>query len=250
MKQRHLGKYGPAIILFAFLIFSMNAWNQSAETRHNATDTIPKTDKKIKNIDDVIIELDKATIELEKIDWNKMKKEIEEATKKIDVTKMKIQLENELKQIDAQKIKSDVEKAISEIDMQKLKIELQASLAKVDVEKIKSDIQKIKTEDLQKIEIELKNIKPEIERSLNEAKVEIELAKKELSEYRNFISSLENDGLINKKDGYTIEHRKGELIINGQKQSSEVYNKNKDFLDKHKSFKIRQTDNDFIIDKD
>jgi len=40
------------------------------------------------------------------------------------------------------------------------------------------------------------------------------------------------------------------LIINGKKQSAEVYNKNREFLEKHKSFKIRQTDNDFDIDKE
>jgi hypothetical protein len=215
----------------------------------NATDTIPKNEKKSKNLDDVIIELDKATIELEKIDWNKMKREIEEATKKIDIAKMKMELEKELKEIDASKIKADVEKAMKEIDMEKMKTELQAALAKVDVEKIRSDIQKIKTEDLKKIEVELNNIKPEIERSLKEAKIEIESAKKELSEYRGFITNLEKDGLINKKEGYTLEHRNGELIINGKKQSAEVYNKNKEFLEKHKSFKISQNDIDLRIDK-
>jgi len=101
------------------------------------------------------------------------------------------------------------------------------------------------------MEKELKNIGPEIEKSLKDAKVEIEKAKVELKEYKGFVDGLEKDGLISKKDGYKVKHKDGELFINGKKQSSDVYNKYRSFLEKHKSFNIDdEAGDDFNIDID
>ena len=64
------------------------------------------------------------------------------------------------------------------------------------------------------------------------------------------MDGLEKDGLINKKDGYTIKHKNGELIINGKVQPEGVYNKYRGFLEKHKTLTIEKSDNDFNIDFD
>jgi len=61
---------------------------------------------------------------------------------------------------------------------------------------------------------------------------------------------LEEDGLINKKEEYTIKHRNGELIINGKVQPETVYNKYRNFLEKHKTLTIEKSDDDFNIDVD
>ena len=122
------------------------------------------------------------------------------------------------------------------MDMEKLKMEL--------------DMDKMKVE-MKNVEKELKNLGPEIEKSLKNAKVEIEKAKLELKEYKTFVDGLEKDGLINKKEGYTVKHKDSELFINGKKQPSNVYNKYRSFLEKHKSFNIDdEAGDDFNIDID
>ena len=85
---------------------------------------------------------------------------------------------------------------------------------------------------------------------MEKAKVDIEKAKVEMREYKSFVDGLEKDGLINKRDGYSIEHKNGELIINGKKQPADVYNKYRSFLEKHKKFNIKKTDDNFNINND
>ena len=82
----------------------------------------------------------------------------------------------------------------------------------------------------------MKEIKPKVEEELKKAKVEIEKAKQDIKEYKAFEDGLEKDGLINKKENYSIEHKNGQLIINGKVQSNDVYNKYRSFLEKHKQF--------------
>ena len=64
------------------------------------------------------------------------------------------------------------------------------------------------------------------------------------------MDGLERDGLINKKDNYSIKHKDGKLIINDKEASEETYNKYRSFLEKHKKFKIEKNEDDFDIDMD
>jgi hypothetical protein len=61
---------------------------------------------------------------------------------------------------------------------------------------------------------------------------------------------LDNDGLINKKEGYTLKHKDGDLFINGKKASEQTYSKYRNFLENHKKFNIEKSDDDFDIDMD
>lgn len=257
MKQLRPSMYVPVLFVTALLILSTAAWNQNSERAHSAqTDTLPKKSKKITDIDDVLKELDKGTVELDnvlkEIDWKSLEADLKVSLNdiKIDKEKIKKDIEISLKGIDVTKIKLDIEKSLKEIDLAKLKIEVDASLSKIDWDKIKEDIEKVKEIDLKKIEIDLKGLKPEIEESLAAAKVDIEKAKRELTEYKEFINTLEKEGAISKKEGYKIEHRDGTLIINDKKQSAEVYNKFRTFLEKHKTFTLKKDLNDFDIDMD
>jgi metal-dependent hydrolase (beta-lactamase superfamily II) len=126
--------------------------------------------------------------------------------------------------------------------VQKLKMQANEELAKVDMEKIKTQMEELKKTDFTKIEKEMKDLKPKIDAELGKAKLEIEKAKTELKEYKAFEDGLQQDGLINKDGAYTIEHKDGELIINGKVQPEAVYNKYKKFLDKHKKFKLKKDD--------
>ena len=65
--------------------------------------------------------------------------------------------------------------------------------------------------ELSKVKKDLKKIGPEIEKELQKAKVEIEKAKVEMKEYKSLVDGLEKDGLITKKDGYSIKHKDGKL---------------------------------------
>jgi hypothetical protein len=64
------------------------------------------------------------------------------------------------------------------------------------------------------------------------------------------VDGLEKDGLIDKKKGYTIEHKDGKLLINEKEASAQTYEKYRSFLEKHKKFNIEKDDNDFDIDMD
>ena len=121
---------------------------------------------------------------------------------------------------------------------------------KIEIDRIKDiDMSKMQL-DMEKMQTELSKIGPEIEKSLENAKVGIEKAKAEMKEYKEFVDGLEKDGLINKKEEYTIKHDNGELFINGKKANDVTYKKYRSFLDKHKKFTIEKSDDDFNIDID
>jgi copper chaperone CopZ len=225
--------------LVLLLALSLTARNQTTPpAKQTAIDTVPKREKKIKDLDEALLELDKSHIEIEKslksIDWSKIEKDINESLRNIDVSK----------------INADVKNALKEIDVAKLKAEIDASIAKIDFDKIKVDIEKIKEIDLEKIRVDIEKIKPDIELTIKGAKEGIEKAKKELTEYKSFVDDLEKDGLINKKEPYTIEHKKAQLIINGKVQPADVYARYRLFLEKHEGITIKKTADDFDIDED
>jgi copper chaperone CopZ len=276
------------IAIAASMILSTTAWNQSASPRQkNTKDTIPKkSEKKIRDLDEAIEELERGSMQLEKemsakewekiekeisqsikeIDFDKIKVEVDKALKEVDVAKIQaevekslkdidiaeinVQVENAIKDVDMVKIQADIEKSLNEVNVAKIKVEVDASLAKVDMENIRKEIERIKETDFEKIEIELQKIKPEIEKSMKEAKAGIEKAKIELKEYKTFVDGLEKDGLIDKKATYTLEHKNGVLKINGKTQPTDVYSKYRNFLEKHKDFTLKKDDDDFIIDID
>jgi hypothetical protein len=60
---------------------------------------------------------------------------------------------------------------------------------------------------------------------MEHARTGLEKAKKEITLLKEFTSELEKDGLVDRKKGYTIEIKSGEMYINGVKQSKEVNDK-------------------------
>ena len=275
MSKSFLKMQLPLMLIVSALMVTLVAWKEDrfAQSKFQASDTVPiKSEKKIKNIDEAIKELEKAQVELERtiknipvpsIDVQKMQLEIQKSMKEIDTEKLKIQIDLALKEInpekikaqvdaamkeiDAEKIKASVAEGIKEIDAQKIKMQVQEAMAQIDMEKINAEIAEFKKTELPKIEVELKNLKPQIEAELKKAKTEVEKAKKEMQDYKAFEDGLANDDLINKKEGYTIEHKDGKLIINGKTQPQAVYNKYRSFLDNHKKFKLEKNENDFDL---
>ena len=165
------------------------------------------------------------------------------------MVKMKGELQKALEGVDAEKIQAELAQALKELDLAKIKTEIQSSLAQVDMEKIQSEMHRLQEVDMKKLQEGLKNIQPEIEKSLREARVSMDNAKKELTAYKTLINALEKDGLLN-KDNYTIEYKKGELFINGKKQPESIKKKYSNFLKDRKDFTIRKEGDDFNIDND
>jgi chromosome segregation ATPase len=266
------------VLLVTGLTVGLVSWGHKQDSgRYQQTinDTVPKTkpadrEKKIRDLDDVLDELDRADM---KVNMEKVQKELEESMKKLDMDKIKMEIDRAMKEVDMEKIKKEVEESMSKIDFDKIKTEMaqamkeidaakiqkeiQESLAKVEWDKMKVEMDKVKNIDMKKVEEEMErakkemqDMKPRLEKEMEKAKIEIEKAKVEIKEYKEFVNGLENDGLINKKEGYTLKHKDGELFINRKKASEQIYSKYRSFLEKHKKFNIEKNDDDFDINMD
>lgn len=223
--------------------------------RQQTHDTIPpKKDKKIRDLDEAIAELENIDM---KAHMDKAMAEVDRAMKEIDGEKIRLEVERAMREVDFNKIKAEVDKAMKEVDFAKIEREIKESLAKIDWDKMKAELDEVKKIELSEMEAslaeareEMKKIGPEIEKELQKAKVEIEKAKAEMKEYKSFVDGLEKDGLINKKEGYSIKHKDGKLTINDKEASAKTYEKYRSFLEKHKKINIEKNNNDFDIDMD
>ncbi|MBS1653620.1 MAG: hypothetical protein JSU05_02155 [Bacteroidetes bacterium] len=237
-------KFLLPVMAVAGISLSLVAWQKSPDramaSKSTFFDTIPKEnrEKKVRNLDDVIDQLDAAEMS---INMQKVQKEIDEAMKNIDVQKMKIDMQKAMQEVDVEKIKKEVEESVARIDWDKMKQQM-AEVQKIDMNKLDKEMKDVQNQ--------MEKLKPELEKTMQKAKKQMAKAKAEMMEYKSFTEGLEKDGLISKKDGYTLKHKDGEFFINGTKQPESVYNKYKTFLEKHKSFTIKQTDDDFDIEND
>jgi len=254
----------PVTVVACFSIILLS-WGGQKQTSHqkseqSITDTVPKNnaDKKIHDLDDVLDELDRAEF---KVDMEKVNAQLKEAMKQIDMAKIQMNLDKAMKEVDMEKIKADVERATHDINAAEIDKAVKESLASVDWEKmnkqIKEQMDEVKKIDMRKLDAhmkklndQMKDLGPKIEKEMEKAKISIERAKAEMKEYQGFVDGLEKDGLINKKEPYTIQHKNGELIINGKKQPADVYNKYRTFLKKHEKFTIKKSVDDFNIYND
>ena len=257
-------------VLAIGLVVGLASWDQQQipggqRQGQNPTDTLPKkkkaTDKKVQDLDDILNELNTIDINVE---MDKVQSELTKALKEIDLEKIQLDVEKSMKDIDFDKIRKEIEESMKSIDVEKMKKDIQESFAKIDLDKIKIELDEMKKVNLDKLEVEmkdlqeeLKKIKPQIEKELANVKIDLEGAKAgiektkaEIKEYKEFVDGLEKDGLINKKENYTISHENGILTVNGKKVSEQVYSKYRSFLQKHDKFNIEKNADDFDIDMD
>jgi len=261
MKRTFL-KQLPLLVLVGGLVATVVSFAQTSSSAQTSTrnDTIPKKQKQVRDLDEALMEIDKGEIELNKamreIDHEKIEREIREAMKGMDVdmAKMKEDLAKAMKDIDMQKINAEVQKELAgmqkelkEVDVEKIRKEVQASLASVDMEKVKAELGKVKEIDFSQMKKELEAIRPEIEKSLQAAKKDIEKARVEITAYKNLVNALEQDGLLKKGENYKVEYKNGELTVNGKKLSADQTKKYSEYLNGKDNFTIQQEDDDFSI---
>ena len=134
----------PLMILVGALMISLVAWKEDkfSQTKSPATDTLPKKqDRKIKNLDDALEELEKAQVDLERsikempipaIDFQKMQAELNKALKEIDTEKMKLEVEKAMKEFNSEKIKEQMEQAIRQLDQEKIKASMAEAMKELD----------------------------------------------------------------------------------------------------------------------
>ena len=220
--------------------FVNQVWNQPKTMqdtfpgkKHGDAMTMKEFDKLIENMDKEMLKFDN---EMKKIDVDAILKQAELSMKAVDIDKIMRDVELSMKEIDLEKIQAEVTNSMKEIDMDKINAEVQAELkeAKQDMEKAKLEIKNIDRAEIKK---ELENAKLEMEKSkdeikkidmdkiMHEAKEGIEEAKQELKELKTMFTEMENDGLINSKNGFKIEYKNRDLYINGEKQKQSVTDK-------------------------
>jgi hypothetical protein len=177
--------------------------------------------------------------------------------KDFDGAKIQQEIAESLAKVDFEKIQKEVAEAMKSVDIAKIQKEVAESLAKVNWNELKEEMAKIKDIDMKKLEVdmkklgeEMKELGPKMEKEMEKAKEEVEKAKAEVKEYKTFVDGLANDGLINKKENYKVQHKDGELFINDKKVSEQTYNKYRTFLEKHKKFNIEKSEDDFDMDLD
>jgi hypothetical protein len=245
--------------------------DNAVQQKQDQHDTIPqKRDKKIRDLDEAIAELEAVDINIEvekamaevnkamkELDVQKINLDVQKALKDVDFSKAKAEVDQAMKELDLQKVQLEVQQSLKEIDFEKMEKEIKESIAKIDWDKMNAELETARKIDLSKMEAdlaktkeEMKKLGPQIKKELERAKADIEKAKAEMKEYKAFVDGLDKDGLINKKENYSIIHKNGKLIINDKEVSAETYNKYRSFLEKHEKFEIKKEEDDFDIDMD
>lgn len=197
-----------------------------------------KKEYNVGDLDRAMKELDKAMLDMDKtikIDFGKMEKEMKLAmdeVKKINFEKIAREVEASLQKVDWEKAKVDVSKALHEAEIQ---------VKEVDMKKIEKDLARAK-EHLHDAKIHdhlnMEKMKQTMHEGLEKARIGMERAKKELKLLKAFTDLLEKDGLIDKRKGYKIEIKDGEMFINGIKQSKEVNDKYRKYF-KEEDYSIK-----------
>jgi hypothetical protein len=292
----NLRNYGIALLGLITLGLSSLAWtdNQSSQSFQSTADTLPKSKSAKKDFDKQLQQLDKAMKSLQntpdvdfnklqndlgesmkkveeqmanqKLDMDKMEKDLKESIGKINTDKIEAELKSSLSQlqnIDAQKLQDQLKASIANIDSDKIRAQIDASLKtidKIDLEKMQKDVQKslekvmanVHTEDIEKkvresidkvdfekINSDINKAKRELEKSkgrmrmdLDNAKKNISKAKEEIQGYQEMVYKMEADKLLSTKGDYTIEYKDGKISINGVIQPDSVTNKYKKYFRK------------------
>lgn len=176
----------------------------------------------------------KAFAEVKSIDAGKLAKEIEASLKELDAEKIKMQINKAMKEVDFAAIQKEVSSAMKEVEWAKISEEVKHSLnqAKKEMEHINMDAV---NEQIEKAKAAMEKSKSALEKIdfdniLKEAGKNIEEAKQMLKLQKEMFSEMESDGLINPKDGFTIEYKDKTLYINGKKQPANVTGKYKRYI--------------------
>ena len=191
--------------------------------------------------------------------------QVNKQLKNINLDQISKTVENSLKDLDIDKILKNVDVALNKIDMDKIMKEVRSSLKEADWNRnggtIKEAMEEAKKE-IEKTKIEIRDIDiPNIRRKIEKAKTDLKKSKKKLKELdlntiltesrsgidvarsglkltREMFIEMEKEGLINTKNGFTIEFKKNALYIDGKKETEQAREKFRKYLNSD-NFKIK-----------
>ncbi len=232
--------------------FSYNKFSveENSDLQSCIKDTIPGNEcngsMKMKDFDKLQSQLDQSLMqvaeEMKKMDFSKLQQEIEASLKSVDMDKIMKDVALSLKSINMDKIMADVSSSLEDLNLDKNEeIEKALNEAKKEIEKAKLEIKDIDQDAIKK---ELDKAKMEIERSMKEidkidmdkimkeARESIDKAKEELKLTKEMFTEMEKDGLIDPKQGFTIEYKNKDLYIDGKKQSQKTTDKYRKYFKK------------------
>ncbi len=246
----------PFFLAALFLVFmGSTAWQIKSKGKLNQqlriSDTTKpgkhSTDKNaagVKDLDQAMKELEEAMkrleVEMKQIDLNKIEKEIKESMSKVDMKKIQEEIKTSMNKIDWKKIREDVDRSMKEAEVQMKQLDLGK------LEKEMAELEEKLSKQQFNINIDAEKIRREVEEGMQKAKVGMEKAMAEMKLMQEFIDELDKDGLIDKKKGYKVQLKDGELYINGTKQSKETTDKYREYYKKD-NFTIN-TNGDGIIE--
>lgn len=220
------------------------------EMQQNTEDTIPQKKKdcmSMKEFDQVMEDLDKNMHkigeQLKEIDFALIRKNVETALQQVDMDKIMKSASQALKSVDIEKILNDVRSSLKDIDTEKINAEVNEAMkvankvldkARIEMDKVdKQTVKKAMEEarkELDKAKEEIKKIdmdkiRSEVDKGIGEAKAE-------LNRIKTMFNEMEKDGLISRKEGFSIKYKDKELYINGEKQPASVTDKYRHYFSK------------------
>jgi hypothetical protein len=244
--------YALAVLPVAAIIIC--AWQNPKQNQRdiqktftNQKDTVPEAfnkedndefnmgdlDKAMKELD---ISMDKLDEQLKYLDIN-INKEVEESLAKIDFDKIGKEVEQSVKAINWREIQKEIDNSMEQA---------QEEIKKIDFNKINDGMKELQEKFQSKESKEQFNsekLHKEVDDAMNKAKEGIGKAKEELQELKSFTEELAKDGLIDKKKGYTIHWKHGNLYINGKEQPKSVSDKYRKY-EKKDGYEINMNERD------
>ncbi|MDB5190869.1 MAG: hypothetical protein JWQ96_432 [Segetibacter sp.] len=194
-----------------------------------------------------------------RIEDGELNDKIEQAMRNLEVQMTK--LEEQMKKMDFSKMQKDIDASLSKVDFDKIGREIDVAMKKVDWDKVEKEvsqsIEKVKKVEMVKVKEELEKVKQQLEKEklniklndgkikehveeaieqaregMQEARKSMEKAKVELGQLREFTNELQKDGLIDRKKGYRIEIKDGDLYLNDKQQPKEISDKYRKYFKK------------------
>jgi hypothetical protein len=224
---------------------------EKLDTLTELQDTIPPNNNdsepgiSMKEYDELMGKMDKKIIqmqeEISKLNMDKMHQDIIASLDKVNFDKIRLDIDKAMKEVDFNKIEKGVQSALKEIDWSQINADVKVSLQdakkeidKINMEEVKKEMKKVQQE-LQKSKLEIEKLN--VDEIMKNANKEIVRTKEELTLIKTMFNEMEKEGLINQKEGFSIEFKNKTLLINGKKQSEATREKYQRYI-KGDSFKI------------
>lgn len=223
---------------------------QQFDTIAEVPDTIPSNSKdeqlNMKQFNELMehlnVDMKKAIEEVKKVDMTKLNEEIKSSLKDIDAEKIKKQIDEALKQVDVASIQNEMNKALKQVEWDRINSEVKMALDNaskqidhIDMKEINEQLAKARVQ-IEKAKEELKKI--DLNKALKDAEKSVKEAEKYLQLQKEMFGEMEKDGLINTKEGFSIEYKNKQLYINDKLQPESVTGKYRKYI-KGDSYKIK-----------